>query len=146
MSGDLTTVKRGVAGLAALGCLGASGWLAYAELRRRAPPAQAKPAVAGTMADDRALIAQARRQLGDRSWEGAMTTLAGVASTSPAAEAAGALRAQAIMERRNRGLLLRLQRQVVDDNLTDAAATLRTLPADSVYFPEARRVLESTPR
>ena len=143
MNGARTTVKRGVTALAALGCLGASGWLAYAELRRRPPrPPQAEGG-GETPGDDHARIAQARRQLTDRAWDETMATLTGVRPTSPAADAAGALRAQAIMERRNHGIFLRLQRQVVDGDLVAASATLRILPKDSVYFPDAQRVLDS---
>lgn len=87
------------------------------------------------------VVAAARSHLDARRWEDALDVLQAVpAGGGPAAHVAteaGELRARALMELRNRGVFGRLQRQVADGDADGARDSLRVLPEDSVYRPQA---------
>ena len=142
MSAPLPLFERLVACVAALACLAGSGWLAYGEFgpegRYWTEHHGGDDAASRESGDP---IGAATKHLASRRWEDAIDVLAQVPPDDDAAGPAGELRAQAIIELRNRKVFNRLQRQAIDGELTKARETFRTLAEGSAYHREARALM-----
>ncbi len=126
---------------AAVMCLGICGWLAWGEW---GPDGRAQREPREEMAaGERTPVQLAREYAATRRWEDVQVALRDVGPDDPDGEEAAALRAKALMERRNRDVYARLKRQLVDEDHAGARETLRVLPKDSVYRAEAVRMVRN---
>jgi hypothetical protein len=137
----LPLFERTVAGLAAIACLTAGGWLAHAEFGPEGRYWSASGDDEQSAQGDP--LKSARKHLQTRRWEDAIDVLSQVALESVSSAQAGEIRAKALVELRNRGVFNRLQRQAVDNEVDAVRETFRTIPENSAYFPEAKQLVES---
>lgn len=134
------TRRRAAAGLAALACLvGALALLGVLPaLPSWVPSVPVLRRNKGTE-PDRA-VAAARTLANDRRWDEVLTAL----GATEGADAA-ALRADAMIESRNARIFQDVQRRAVDGDAAGARAAAVAIPVQSVYRPDADRILRALP-
>jgi hypothetical protein len=141
-----TPLDRFVYGALTLLCGGTALWLLGQELGvLRRPPRAISSARPGRAAPAQKLgLAGARQAIKARRWQRAIDALDQIDANEASAEDAPTLRATAFIELRNRALLGKVKRLMVDGELQAATEAMRAIAEQSVYKREAWRLVMGT--